>query len=565
MGNALKDRVLTGLLLAAVLLVYGNTLVNKFALDDELYILRNPQVTDPSLHAIFSLSPFSYVFRPVSFATLAFNWMLGGPQPAGYHLLNLLMHAGVTWLLFLLLQELLKNVPEGKTIAFAAALLYAVHPIHTEAVSWAVGRMELLAAGFLFAGWLLHLRDRSIESLACFALALLSKESAVAFLPLVVLGDYATGKSKPRVRYALAGGLLLLYLAVLWKVQGGRLGRPDISMYDNMLAVLPANLRILNALRIAWKYVALQIYPAVLSCDYSFNQITLYGDLRHTLAAVVASAAVFGVWIWSLRKKWTGGILAGGIYFAGFAATSNILVPTGTIMGERLAYLPSAGFCLLLALGWNWIRTRKETVAWGILAAVVLVFSVRTSTRNRDWKDAFTLYSSAVRAVPNDARMHANLAGQYFLRNDLDDAAREYQIALRIIPDSPDTLATYAALEYQRGNYQAAGTMMEKAVRMSGRNNINYDFMIATYAAILMKTNHADQALEYLNREISEAPSYPGAWSTRSDLHYQQGDLTAARTDAESALRLDPRDPKAQLVLQMLNAAGSSATSQAGR
>jgi Tfp pilus assembly protein PilF len=100
---------------------------------------------------------------------------------------------------------------------------------------------------------------------------------------------------------------------------------------------------------------------------------------------------------------------------------------------------------------------------------------------------------------------------------------------------------------------------------MSGRNNINYDFMIATYAAILMKTNHADQALEYLNREISEAPSYPGAWSTRSDLHYQQGDLTAARTDAESALRLDPRDPKAQLVLQMLNAAGSSATSQAGR
>jgi protein O-mannosyl-transferase len=561
----MKDRLLTGLLLAAVLLVYGNSLVNQFALDDELYILRNTQVTDPSLHAIFSLSPFSYVFRPVSFATLALNWSLGGSQPAGYHLLNLLLHAGVTWLLYLLLQEMLKNVAEGKTVAFAAALLYAVHPIHTEAVTGAVGRMELLAAGFLFAGWLLHLRDRPIGSLACFALALLSKESAVAFFPLVILGDFATGKWKPRIRYALAGGLLLLYLAVLWKVQGGRLGRPAISMYDNMLAFLPANLRILNALRIAWKYVGLQVYPAVLSCDYSFDQITLYGDFRHTLAAALAAAATVGVWIWTLQKRWTGWILAGGIYFAGFAATSNILVPTGTIMGERLAYLPSAGFCLLLALGWNWIRQKKEMVAWGLLVGIVLVLSVRTIVRNRDWKDAFTLYSSAVRAVPNDSRMHANLAGQYFLGNDLDSAAREYQIALKIIPDSPDTLASYAALEYQRGNYHAAGVMMEKALGVSGRNNINFDFMVVTFAAILMKTNHADGAGEYLDREIAEAPGYGPAWSMRSELHYQQGEVAAARADAEAGLRLNPRDAQAQHVLQLLDVSAPSAASQPAR
>jgi protein O-mannosyl-transferase len=550
----MKERFLTGLLLAAAVLVYGNTLLNQFALDDELYILRNPQVTEPSLHGIFSLSPFSNVFRPVSFATLAFNWALDGPQPAGYHLLNLVLHAGVTLLLYLLLQELLGNVPEARPVAFAAALLYAVHPIHTEAVAWAVGRTELLAAGFLFAGWLLHLRDRPAGSLACFALAMLSKESAVVFFPLVLLGDYATGKWKPRLRYVLAGGLTLLYLAVLWKVQGGRLGRPEISVYDNTLAYLPARLRILNALRIAWKYVALQIYPAVLSCDYSFDQITLYGDLRHMWAAALASAAAVGVWIWALRKRWTGWLLAGGIYFAGFATTANILLPTGTIMGERLAYLPSAGFCLLVALAWNWIRQKKEPVAWGLLAAVVLVFSVRTVVRNRDWKDAFTLYSSAVRAVPNDARMHANLAGQYFLRDQLDSAVKEYQIALKIIPDSPDTLAAYASLENRRGNFQSAGTMMEKALRMSGRNNINYDFMVVTYAAILMKTNHTDQALEYLNRETSAAPSFAPAWSMRAELHRQRGEFDAGRADAETALRLDPGDAQAQRVLQSLHA-----------
>ena len=555
----MKERLLVGLLLAAVALVYCNTLVNQFAMDDELYIMRNVQVTDPSLHRLLSLSQFSNVFRPVTFATLALNWALSGAEPLGYHLLNLILHAGVTWLLYILLQGLLGYSPEGKTVAFVAALLYAVHPIHTEAVTWAVGRAELLAAGFLFAGWILHLRDRPIESLACFALAMLSKESAVAFFPLVLLGDYAIGKWKPRLRYTLAASLTLLYLGILWEVQGGRLGRPEISMVDNPLAYLPAGWRILNALRVAWKYVALQIYPAVLSCDYSFNQIPLYRDWRHTLPAALAAAAAAGAWIWALRKRHAGWALAGSIYFAGFAASANILVPTGTILGERLAYLPSAGFCLLLALGWNQLRLKKEMLAWGLLGAVVLVLSVRTVARNRDWKDAFALYSSAVRAVPNDSKMHANLAGQYFIRNQLDLAAGEYQIALRILPDSPDTLASYSALELQRGNYQSAGAMMEKALSMSGRNNINYDFMVVTFAAILIKTNHADWALANLNREIAESPLYAPAWLARAELHFRQGEFAAAREDTRMALRLAPGDPHAQDVMRRVGASAPPA------
>jgi tetratricopeptide (TPR) repeat protein len=555
----MKERLLIGMLLAAVVLVYGNTLANQFAMDDELYIMRNAQVTDPSLHRLFSPNPVSSVFRPVAFATLAFNWALSGAEPLGYHLVNLILHAGATWLLYILLQELLGSGTEGKTVAFAATLLYAVHPIHTEAVAWAVGRAEMLAAGFLFAGWILHLRDRPAASLACFALAMLSKESAVAFFPLVLLGDYATGKWKPRLRYALAAGLSLLYLGLLWKVQGGRFGPAEIPTTDNPLAHLPAGWRILNALRVAWKYAALQIYPAVLSCDYSFNQIPIYRDWRHTLPAALAAAAAAGAWIWTLRTRQAGWAIAGGIYFAGFAATANVFVPTGTIMGERLAYLPSAGFCLLFALGWNRLRQKKEFLAWGALVAIVFALSVRTVVRNRDWKDTFALYSSAVRAVPNDAKMHSNLAGQYFTRNQLDLAAREYQIALRINPDSPDALAFYSALEFRRGDYQSAGVMMEKALSMSGRNNLNYDFMAVTFAAILMKTNHADGALEYLNREIAESPAYAPAWSLRAELHYQQNELAAARDDAETALRLNPNDLEAQRILRRLDSSSPSA------
>lgn len=553
----MKQRLLIGSLLAAVALVYANTLVNQLVFDDELYIWRNPQVTSPSLMRIFSPHYFSNVFRPVTFATFAANWGLSGAKPFGYHLLNLLLHAGVTLLLFVLLENLLAALPEGKTVAFAAALLFAVHPIHTEAVSWVVGRAELLAAGFLFAGWILHLRDRPVASMACFALAVLSKESAVTFFPLLLLGDYATGQWKPRSRYVLAGGLTLLYLGVLWKVQGGRFGQAAIAMTDNPLAPLPAGWRVLNALRVAWKYVALQVYPAALSCDYSFKQIPVFRDWRHTLPAVLAAVAVVGAWIWALWKRQTAPALAGAVYFAGFAATANILMPTGTIMGERLAYLPSAGFCLLLAYGWSWLLKRQKVVAWGLLAAIALALSVRTIIRNRDWRNDFALYSSAVRAVPQDAKMHAGLARQYSMRSQVELAVAEYQTALRINPDSADTLASYASLQYQLGNYSSAGAMMEKALNMSGRNNLNYDYMEVLYSAILLRTNHAEAALDELNREIKESPQYALAWSARAAIRYREGAREGARTDAEAALRLNPSEPQAQEILRRLTAAPS--------
>jgi hypothetical protein len=138
----MKERLCIGLLLAAVVLVYGNTLVNDFTMDDGLYVANNPQVTAPSVRALFTANKFSNVFRPVTFATLALNQALNGGKPFGFHLFNLMLHAAVTWLLYLLLLAILGTSPHSKTVAFVASLLFAVHPIHTEAVASVVGRAE---------------------------------------------------------------------------------------------------------------------------------------------------------------------------------------------------------------------------------------------------------------------------------------------------------------------------------------------------------------------------------------------------------------------------------------
>lgn len=555
-----RQRVFIGILAAAVLLVYTNTLRNSFVLDDELYIQRNPQVTTPTLKNLLASNGATDVFRPLTFATFAVNWWVGPDRPFGFHLVNLFLHAAVTCLLFLLLQNLLAASPQGTTTASVAALLFAVHPIHTEAVANVTGRSELLAAGFLFAAWLLYLRNREIAAAACFALALLSKESAAVFLPLLLVGDYARGKFKSYSRYAWIASITLLYLGVLWKLQGSHFGTSSISQMDNPLASVPATWRILNAFHVAWKYVALQIFPATLSCDYSFNQIPVYFDLLHTLPWAAATLAAVAAWIWALRKQAGGWVLAGGIYLAGFSITANILLPLGTIMGERLAYLPSAGFCLLAALAWNWLRAHQRTLAFAALGLAVAALGARTVARNRDWKDTLSLYTSAVRAAPRSAKMHANLGRTYLDLGDSALARRELDSALQIYPDYPDALESYGLLESRAGNYQAAGRMLESAFYRSARDNPNYDYMAVNLAALYIQTGHLDGALQLLDREIAEAPDYGRAWSNRAVIHFRRGQLAAARSDAEAALRLEPANPQARNLLYLLNSPPAAAT-----
>jgi protein O-mannosyl-transferase len=549
------ERFYLGVVIAAVVLVYGNSLWNGYTMDDGLYITGNTQVTAPTLHGLFAPNQYSKVLRPLTFASFALNWLVGRGKPVGFHVVNLLLHAGVTCLVYVLLQTLLAGLARGRNIAFVTALIFAVHPIHTEAVSSIVGRAELLAAGFLLAAWILHLRDRPWLALICFAFALLSKESAVVFLPLLLVSDYATGKRKPYARYGWTALVTLVYAGILWQAQGRHFGTGAISKVDNPLASLPPAWRVANALHVAWKYLALQIYPATLSCDYSFNQIPVYSNMRDALPWLFAVVVALGGWIWAVRKRKTGLMLAGGIYLCGFAATSNILLPVGTILGERLAYLPSIGFCLVVALAWNWIEERWKTVALAATTVVVVALGVRTAVRNRDWKDNLTLYSAAVRAVPNSAKMHSNLGYAYLEQGKLDLARTELDAALRIYPENPDSLEGYGLLESRSGNYQAAGRLLEQAFYTSSRENPNYDYMAVNLAALYVQTDHIEGALQLLNREIAEAPNYGRAWANRAVIHYKRGETAAARCDADIALRLEPENQQARNLMRMLNAA----------
>lgn len=543
-------RLQVAILLGVTLLIYANSVFNGFTLDDELYIQRNPQVTQHSLQLLFQPNAASNVFRPVTFATLALNWIFAGYRPFGYHLVNLLLQAVVVVLLLVVLRKLLESARNYEFLCFAAALLFAVHPIHTEAVSSIVGRSELLAAGFLLGAWLFHLQNRYILALLTFALALLSKESAIGLLPLALAGDYAKGKLKPWTRYAGIAALTLVYIGALWKIQGGHFGAASVSDLDNPLTLLPAGLRILNAVRIAWKYIALLIFPATLSCDYSYNQITLYANWQHLLLPMLGAVSVAALWIWTVGKRSAGFLLAGAIYFAGFAATSNILTRTGTIFGERLAYLPSAGFCLLAAMIFAWLVSRYRVAGLVLLALAIAAFSVRTVVRNRDWRDNGALYIAAADAAPNSAKMRTFRGIVYMGRGQLERSRADLQAALRIDPEYPDAIEAMGLLELRGGNHQAALDYLQQALQISAPADFDYDYRAANLTALQIQMGKLDDAMKLLNRRIAESPDYSRLWSNRAALRLKLGQAAEAREDARRALRLDPNNPQARKLLE---------------
>ena len=224
-------------------------------------------------------------------------------------------------------------------------------------------------------------------------------------------------------------------------------------------------------------------------------------------------------------------------------------------MGERLAYLPSAGFCLLAALLWLRLENYQRRLAWAVLAIVVVALAARTVVRNHDWRDNFSLFSAGARAVPGSAKMHFALGGEYMNRGQL-------QAALPGIADRPPHLIRTIPRPWNSAGLwnpswamiRRLAVFLRKGLSMTPRDNPGYDFRAVNLAAQLMKLGENDAALKLLNEEIANSPGYSRAWSNRAVIRYRRGEFTSARDDAQNALRLDPENGQAQNLLNLLRA-----------
>ena len=434
------------------ILPYTNAVTAGFTLDDQPQIRENAAVIGSvDLLKILSSPLFpGDLYRPLTMFTFAVNEKLTPGTPASFHATNVALHALTTVLVFAVARQLFQT-----SIAGVAAALFAVHPIHTEAVTSLVGRAEILAALFgllslLSAAGAMTARrwvQRAVlqaVSLTAFSLALLSKESALTVLPLIVLfritcrgepwghGLHHELRSLEWLPYTLCAGV---FLWLRFYVVGAVTPPLPIKPLNNMLAFAAWDVRIPSAIAILWDYFGLLNVPLVLAADYSYDQVPLVTSWREPrLVAGVALIAAALVLMTPHRRAAVR--FTAAFPFVTLALTANVLFPIGTIKAERLLYFPSVGWLLLAAYGIDRMAAipgRRRMVALA-LAFVIVAFAIRTWERNWDWRDDLALYRSLARAAPDSAKSRHDL-GVVFEREDLHQAAiAQFERALAVYP-----------------------------------------------------------------------------------------------------------------------------------
>jgi tetratricopeptide (TPR) repeat protein len=478
------DRAHLGAWLVLVALLacvpYLNALPADFVFDDVGVVRDNPAVrVQPMAELAWYVYQPGALYRPLTMLTYAVTAMFTN-APAAYHAVNIVLHVGVSLAVFAVALLVLR----GTAAAGIAALLFALHPVHTEAVTGIVGRAELLASLGVLGALLAFVRTRRESggrrtawyalSVALFAAALLAKESAATGIGLLAVVHWWLDRRAP-LRRRLAALLpyacvLAAYLALRLIVVGTmRLPEPP-DMLDNPLASVDALTRLRTAIVVLWDYVGLMVLPAQLSADYSYNQIPvvlMWSDPRFVLAA----ALLGGLTVALIMAARAGSplLIAGLFTFIPLALTANVLFPIGTIKAERLLYLPTLGWCL--AAGWLAAIALRR---WPVRAAVVLVavlgaYGVRTWVRNADWLDETALFGATVASVPASAKAQFNFAVQLERAGELDDAMLHYRRAREIYPDSAGAAFGIGRIYSLKDIENGAFHWYEKALQLGPR------------------------------------------------------------------------------------------------
>lgn len=434
-------------------------LAGGFVLDDLPLIVEHTR-----LHALSAVPghfsstlwpdrPGLALYRPLAQSAWTLLWNAGGGAPFAFHLFNLVVGALVPLLLLLLLRAAGLAAPAS----LAASLLFAAMPIHTEATASIVGSAELLAAGFGVGSLLAFVRGRDGLATVLFALAVLSKEHAAA---LAAVGWMLAGR--PRLRRWRAGaGAAAVLLAVYWLRSRAAAGWPTVPVIDNPASILPAGQRVLTALWIQCLYVWKTFVPITLSADYSYKQIPLVmglADPRAWAGLALAAVSVAAAWRASVPVR---ALVAA--YWAVALPTSNLLFPVGTIMGERLAYLPSAALAALGGLGLTRLAGRmRPQVAWALLSVLLVAYGTRSVVRTLDWRSADVFYPRLVETSPASAKSHYFYGAYLAARGEDEGAVAAYDRAIAIFP-------AYTEAYHNRGNALARlGRLDEAAASYQG-------------------------------------------------------------------------------------------------
>ena len=570
--NARRAAALVALVAVAV---YWGTLGHGFVWDDHIHIESAPFVQDPSNAGVLLSAPFwlGHVAvegsgRPLLLASLLGDRALWGDAPAGYHLTNVLLHAAAAAALTLLASALAVSWPVG----LLTGLLFALHPVQSEAVCAVSFRADLFAALFVLLALLAARRAHAGRPVAWtaaaagfFALALLSKENAVVLPALALLADRLT--PPPRASARRTAAQLMAFTLVLAAYAAFRVPRgsyeslaPRVASPASAVpaapnrrtvhidpspppwkAALPTRTaRMRGMLSVFLDYARLIVWPSGLQADRSPVLDSSRLNIRAMGGAAVALGLLLGAF--GLRRRAPAASL-GLVWFLVALTPVSGLVPIHNIIAERYLYLPMAGAALAAAAAFATVarRTRRPGLALA-LAGVALTVAAGATTARRipAWRDDASLFAGRIES--DGTRLRYNRARLLRNAGRLDEAREEYLKALVLDSRSVESLVNLAEVEGALGNGDEELQLLRRAAGINPGSSVTLEAL----GAALERRGRRAAALEAYSWAVGADSRSPSAHARYSWALTQAGHVDEARREAEIAAKLDPMNAHVQ-------------------
>ncbi len=460
-------------------------IVNGFTYDDVYIIQRNPFVH--TLHAWWNVLASPYWprewggdgYRPLTILSFRLEWALGHGSPMVFHAVNILLYVASAVLAFALARRLLPL-----WAAWVAAALFAVDPVHVEAVANLVGQSELLVAVAVLAATVLYLDERRAGAfrlriaagvVGLYVAACLSKEHGIV-LPAILLSAELlfvrdTAPMKERVKrlrpfYLLLAAVALAFMAARSHVLSSGLGLGGFAPYTAFSSLhISTPDRILTAFSVVPQWIRLLLWPAHLSAEYGPAGIPIaQGFDIWQVPGMVLLVAVVALGVVLARRQ---AVISFGIAVVCIALlpSSNLILPAGIMLAERTLFLPSVGAMLVVGGGIVWLadvlaarrfRAWVPAMAGGLAGALIVAAGVRSATRSTVWHDNGRLFAQTVRDEPLVYRGHFMYANYLFGQKRRREGEAEYHTALTLFPYDPSLSYAMAAQYYEAHNCPAA-------------------------------------------------------------------------------------------------------------
>ncbi len=501
--------ILPALLVIITLVVYAKAYTNGLAnnWDDNMYLLDNSMVQQLNWQNF--LNYFNQYnlgnYHPLTLLSLGIDFALFGMNPTAFHTENILLHAINVLLVFYFARIILKN----NTASFVVALLFAVHPMHTESVAWVTERKDVLFFFFFMAGMIVYSfyaqgklkKSGYIIAFFLFLLSLLSKSTGVIFPFILLLTDYILKRPMTKIAWLEKIPYLLLAIAigiVTIYAQAGQkaLNESTVSVYTFFDRIFIASYALLY-------YIIKTIVPFGLAAMHYYPGNGMQWYFYASLPVVIALVVMI-----ILQYKKRPYIFYGGMFFIISMALMLQLIPVGyAIVAERYVYLGHVGF--FICIGWfiagmpGAAKPVKGTTALVISILACIIFSVISWEQNKTWKDGVTIFDKIVSQYPDYGHAYMARGNAKTYNNDIQGALEDYNKALSV--KFPHKFA----------------------ITYCNRGNCYY------------RLNDIDRALENYNKAIEVDSTYFICYTNRGIIYYTKGDFDRAIAEYDHALRIN--------------------------